>query len=125
MIYYELDENKKIKTWTKSKRMADLLGLSLTCEDNEIETNDNYNWYLKGTAPQKSEIEIIYKQLKSLEKETGYNRLTRDLYFNLKKLGGVTNPNVYKKMLEIDALAKKYRKQLKQEQKTEDGDLEN
>ncbi|MCM1260513.1 MAG: hypothetical protein NC222_06120 [Staphylococcus sp.] len=68
-------------------------------------------------------IPTLLEQLEQLEKETGYNRLTRDLYFNLKKLGGTTNPNVYKKMLEIDALAKKYRKQLKSN-KTEEGDLE-
>lgn len=62
----------------------------------------------------------LLEQLEHLESETGYNRLTRDLYFNLKKLGGTINPQVYKKMLEIDNLAKKYRKQLK----SEEGDLE-
>lgn len=66
----------------------------------------------------------LLEQLEKLENDTGYNRLTRDLYFNLKKLGGTTNPQVYKKMLEIDTLAKKYRKSLKEAQKTKEGDLE-
>ena len=66
----------------------------------------------------------LLEQLEQLESETGYNRLTRDLCFSLKKLGGSINQTVYKKMLEIETLAKKYRKQLKNEQQKINGDLE-
>ena len=45
----------------------------------------------------------LLEQLEQLESETGYNRLTRDLCFSLKKLGGSINQTVYKKMLEIEA----------------------
>lgn len=110
-------------------------------EGNIKETFSSVNSYLKTKEELKQAKEItleqleefntrkevivekeptLLEQLEQMESETGYNRLTRDLYFNLKKLGGTTNPQVYKKMLEIDNLAKKYRKQLK----SEEGDLE-
>lgn len=124
MIYYSVEKNNKIITWTKSERMAKLLNLTLKCKDDEIETNDNINWYLKGFAPKSSESEKILQELEKIEAQTGYNRLTRDLCFSVKKLGGSINQTVYKKMLEIETLAKKYRKQLKNEQSKTNGDLE-
>lgn len=96
----------------------------------DVEQGKDGQWYLSNKIPNNlkiselTESEKILKKLEQLEVETGYNRLTRDLYFNLKKLGGTTNPQVYKKMLEIDTLAKKYRKSLKEAQKTKEGDLE-
>lgn len=95
-----------------------------------VEQGTDGQWYLSEKIPnelkvkEETEIDKKLKELEQIENETGYNRLTRDLYFSLKKLGGSINQTVYKKMLEIETLAKKYRKQLKNEQSKTNGDLE-
>lgn len=81
----------------------------------DVEQGKDGQWYLEGFAPKITEKETLLEQLENAEKETGYNRLTRDLILNVKKLGGTVNQAVYKKVLEVDALAKKYRKSLKEE----------
>ena len=89
----------------------------------DVEEAVDGQWYLskkiptelKQTKSDKTESETVLEELTALENKTGYTRLTRDIYFNIKKLGGTTNPNVYKKMLEVDEKAKQYRKLLKKE----------
>ena len=96
----------------------------------DVEQGKDGQWYLSNKIPsdvkikEPTESDKILQELEKVESSTGYNRLTRDLCFSLKKLGGSINQTVYKKMLEIETLAKKYRKQLKNEQQKVNGDLE-
>ena len=90
-----------------------------------VEQGTDGQWYLsKKISPElkpkeQRKSDELLKELKQLESETGYTRLIRDVYFNIKKMGGTTNQIVYKKMLEIDEKAKQYRKLLKKEKQND------
>lgn len=82
----------------------------------EISMEQVNEFNTRAVEKQEEEHEpTLLEQLEQAEAETGYTRLVRDMYFNIKKLGGTTNPAVYKKMVEIDIIAKQYRKSLKEE----------
>lgn len=56
IIYIEKIENHKLGNKTPSKKVADSLGWSITCDDSEIEQSDiDFNWYEKGYAPMKTD----------------------------------------------------------------------
>lgn len=83
----------------------------------EVEKGNDGFWYLKGYEPKDNEQEKLLNTITALEKETGYIRLIREMYFNLKKIGFNTNFVVEEKMNKIEELAIQYRINLNKEDK--------
>ena len=97
----------------KAVEMAKREGFEL----KEVEQGVDGFWYLKGYAKKNKDKDDLLHTLQKLEKETGFTRIIRDMYFSLKNIGITINPIVDKKFLEIEKIAKQYREILNKENK--------